>query len=328
MLAGVAVWLSGSAQQPRNALKQPLAPSIVAQLDPQQAPASWEGGEQRCFQDVYFCGQKIELARGAPREHEAVWSEAERTAALAKAVPIEPFSYGQAVVQHETQQLRQGQAAEDGISLQAAEAAAAAKPQQEQRSKSSGRLKVLLMKRGGEGRQILNADELLERCNAWQYRAPNGTATADCREVRLRWGLAMRCCTIGCTGLWLPALRVAAAEPGGGGGGGGAPPKGAPPNGAPPIPPTPVPCRCQCPTWRRVWQQRGKQMCSLACTVSAECRVGPGAVCLAAPAPARRTGALVLQGGRPLKYCLPSSHLPARSPAPACLQAPTWPTAG
>ena len=112
MLAGVAVWLSGSAQQPRNALKQPLAPSIVAQLDPQQAPASWEGGEQRCFQDVYFCGQKIELARGAPREHEAVWSEAERTAALAKAVPIEPFSYGQAVVQHETQQLRLGQAAE------------------------------------------------------------------------------------------------------------------------------------------------------------------------------------------------------------------------
>ena len=178
----------------------PTAASPVAQLDPQQAPASWEGGEQRCFQDLFFCGRKVELARGPPPEVEAAMSDAERAAALAKEVPLEPFSFGQAVVQHQLQQPpRQGQAAQDGISLQeAAAAAAAVKPeqQQEQRSKSSGRLRVLLMKRDGEGRQILNAKELLERCNAWQYHPPNGTAatvTADCREVRLGWAGCWHC---------------------------------------------------------------------------------------------------------------------------------------
>jgi hypothetical protein len=285
----------------------------VAQLEQQQAPASWEGGEQRCFQDVFFCGQKIELARGAPREHEAAWSEAERTTALAKAVPIEPFSYGQAVVHYEMQQPREGQAAEDGISLQVAAAAAAPKPEQEERSKSSGRLKVLLMKRGGEGRQILNADELLEQCNAWQYRAPNGTAiaTADCREVRLRWvpvcGAARLVAEI------FGSLHCSMQQQDG---------------WAPLITASTCPLQVSMPDLAAGVAAARKADVFIG--MHGECRMQGGTTrgCVPRnPGSACCTGAPVLQRGRHQTYRLPSSRLPARSVS-ACLQAPTWATAG
>lgn len=180
---------------------QPPRAPVPHQLDPSQPPASYEGGEQRCFQDAFFCGRNMPLAQGLPPEREAALSQERRTKRLVEQVPIEPFSYGQAVVAYHQQagvvakQMRRrprpptdAPAILDGISLQQAAAAAAVAvppPEVERAKSSSGRLRVLFVKRSGEGRQVLNAAELLQRCNSWQYRPPNGSATvtADCSEV-------------------------------------------------------------------------------------------------------------------------------------------------
>jgi len=196
-------------------------PFATPQLDTQQQPpASFEGGERRCFQTVFFCGRNIAMGQGWAPDEEAVTSEAEREAALAQQVPLEPYSYGQAVVQYMRQKQKQqqkrqqqrGQAAQapvDGISLQAAAAEAAGAPPlaavlpSTPRASTSGRLRILFMKRGSEGRQILNAGELLERCNAWRYQPPGGgpAVTASCSEVGrvgLRAGLAVACAAMRC----------------------------------------------------------------------------------------------------------------------------------
>ncbi len=160
------------------------------QLDSSQPPASFEGGEQRCFQDLFVCGRNFPLARGLAPAEEAALTPQQQTERLAQEVPIEPFSFGQAVVAY------QGQAAstssrQDGISLQEAAAAAAASAAGAaglgvQRARTRGRLKVVLIKRGGEGRQLLNAAELLQACNAWSWLPPGGSepVTAECGEVR------------------------------------------------------------------------------------------------------------------------------------------------
>ena len=173
-------------------------PPNPPQLDPAQPPASYEGGEQRCFQDVYVCGRNFPLGPGLAREEEAELSPQQRSKRLAETVPLEPWTYGQAVVAWHQQagaaarrmrrRPRPPPALQDGISLlEAAEAAAAAGPAPAvARARSSGgRLRVLVIKRGGEGRQILNAPELLRRCNAWRYQPPGGgpAVTAECSEV-------------------------------------------------------------------------------------------------------------------------------------------------
>lgn len=171
----------------------PLCP----QLDTSQPPASYEGGERRCFQTLFFCGRNLPLGRGLSAEEEAAASEAQRAAALTQQVPVEPYSYGQAVVQYTQQPGRQRNGSlVDGITLQLAAAAAAGAPPlaavlpSADRASTSGRLRILLMKRGSEGRQILNTAELLQRCNEWQHTPAGGgpPVTAECREVRGRAG--------------------------------------------------------------------------------------------------------------------------------------------
>lgn len=172
----------------------PCPPAV--QLDPEQQPASHEGGEQRCFADAFFCGRNFPQARWPLPEEEAAMPPQQVTERLRKEVPFEPYSFGQAAVAYHTQaalaaqqmQRRQwpmaaGGGVQDGISLQE-EAAAAGAPQE--RAATTGRLRILLVKRGGEGRQVLNAADLLAACNSWQYRPPNSTAviTAQCSEVR------------------------------------------------------------------------------------------------------------------------------------------------
>lgn len=160
------------------------------QLDASQPPASFEGGEQRCFQDLFVCGRNFPLARGLAPAEEAALTPQQQAERLAQEVPIEPFSFGQAVVAYQTQAARAaGQASagnvQDGISLQEAAATAGTAGSAGERAKTSGRLKVLLIKRGGEGRQLLNAAELLQACNSWSWVPPGSgeAVTADCREV-------------------------------------------------------------------------------------------------------------------------------------------------
>ena len=134
-------------------------------------------------------------------------------------VPLEPFAFGQAVVAYHQQEAMAAEQmsgrpelvasagdVQDGISLQEAAAAAAAGPAGaggagEERARTSGRLRVLFVKRGGEGRQLLNAGELLQACNAWRWLPPNSSqsVSAECREVGA-WG---------CVGLMLSLRRGA-----------------------------------------------------------------------------------------------------------------------
>lgn len=169
-------------------------PCTLPQLDAAQPRASYEGGEQRCFQDLFICGRNFPLGAGLPPAEEQVLTKQQRAKRLAETVPLEPWTYGQAVAawhqqagaaaQRMRRRPRQPAELQDGISLLEAAAAAPAPAAASARS-SSGRLRVLVIKRGGEGRQILNAPELLQHCNAWRYQPPGGgpAVTADCTEV-------------------------------------------------------------------------------------------------------------------------------------------------
>ncbi|KAL4451870.1 hypothetical protein ABPG75_007532 [Micractinium tetrahymenae] len=179
-----------------------LAGDYRPELDASQPPASYEGGERRCFQAAFFCGRNFPLDRGLPVEEEAALSPKQQAAALEQRVPLEPYSFGQAVAlfkqqQAQRQQQQQGgssaAASFDAISLQAAAAEAAGAPQlaavtpAAERARTTGMLRIVFMKRGSEGRQILNVAELLRRCNTWRYEPPGGgpAVTAECREVSL-----------------------------------------------------------------------------------------------------------------------------------------------
>jgi hypothetical protein len=175
----------------------------AAPLDSAAPPPSFEGGEQRCFQTAFFCGRNFPMETGLPPDEEAALSERERQDRLATAVPQEPYSFGQATsafVQQQQQRSLGGQPvghlARDAISLQD-EAVAAGHARQ--RAATSGRLRVALMKRGGEGRQLLNSQELLQSCNAWSYRPPGNSTpvTAECHEVGKRLGSQASHCMAG-----------------------------------------------------------------------------------------------------------------------------------
>ncbi|KAL4435209.1 hypothetical protein ABPG77_001891 [Micractinium sp. CCAP 211/92] len=127
-------------------------------------PLSWEGGEQRCFQEMFFCGEKIGTAKSArPGD-----------ARLEGGVPRELGAWGQELVAHVQQQQQEQQQAT---------------PQDEARGRKGGgagrRLKVLFLKRDSEGRQLLNAEELVQRCNGWRGHDPESGAalTAECQQV-------------------------------------------------------------------------------------------------------------------------------------------------
>lgn len=125
-------------------------------------PLSWEGGEQRCFHDLFFCGEKIGTAKTARPG----------AARLEGGVPRELGAWGQELVAHVQQQQQEQATPQDGARGRKGGGA-------------SRRLKVLFLRRDSEGRQLLNAEELLQRCNDWRVRDPESGAalTAECRQV-------------------------------------------------------------------------------------------------------------------------------------------------
>lgn len=136
---------------------------------------------------MFVCGRRFKAMRGL----EEVLPEGEGPAvqqALAKAVPRENYAFGQMLVQHMQQQQQgvqqrevQGQAGNNDTHGGSGKQASG-----RQASSGKRRLKIVFMKRGGEGRQLLNIHELLQRCNAWSLSLPNNrdNVTAECREVR------------------------------------------------------------------------------------------------------------------------------------------------
>ncbi|KAI3437750.1 hypothetical protein D9Q98_000198 [Chlorella vulgaris] len=184
--------LSGLSVQSMADFSRRIAQEGQPELDPLLPPVSYEGGERRCFQTAFFCGRNLPMAAGLSPAEEAQLGQEAVQERLAAEVPDEPYSYGQALAAYLKQQRQQRvwqrqptMPLPDAISLQqAAEAAGGGAFEQ---AASSGRLKIALMKRSGEGRQILNSVELMQRCNAWKYIQPGSNApiTAECYEVSL-----------------------------------------------------------------------------------------------------------------------------------------------
>lgn len=187
--------LSGLSVQSMADFSRRIAQEGQPELDPLLPPVSYEGGERRCFQTAFFCGRNLPMAAGLSPAEEAHLGQEAVQERLAAEVPDEPYSYGQALAAYLKQQRQQRvwqrqptMPLPDAISLQqAAEAAGGGAFEQ---AASSGRLKIALMKRSGEGRQILNSVELMQRCNAWKYIQPGSNApiTAECYEVGLQLG--------------------------------------------------------------------------------------------------------------------------------------------
>ncbi len=149
----------------------PAPLELSPQANRQKPPASWEGGEQRCFDSLFICGRRFKPDR--PLELGMPGSEEEERARLRTAVPRENYGFGQEVVRWYQ---RQGLVPLPPKPAAAAEASSGG---------SSRQLKVLFMRRDSGGRQLLNAEALVRSCNAWRYQLPaGGEVSADCRQVR------------------------------------------------------------------------------------------------------------------------------------------------
>lgn len=194
-------------------------------------PASHEGGEQRCFQDLFVCGREIKVdhwswqdalggeearaGAGAGTAAGGGSSETEPAAAGggdgggSTLVPRELFGWGQAVARHVLEQRRAAQAAQLArrqrvqmpealvVGLEPRPAGGGEGGSSDAAAGGTQRLRVVFLQRDGEGRQLLNAEELLERCNAWRYE-PAGSGTtfaAECRQVRHRQ-LGLHCAAL------------------------------------------------------------------------------------------------------------------------------------
>lgn len=122
---------------------------------------------------MFFCGEKVATAKGAgPGD-----------ARLAGGVPRELGAWGQELVAHVQQQQQRGQQQQQARPRGDARGGAVGS----QRGRGAARrLKVLFLRRDSSGRQLLNAEELVERCNAWQGRDPSSGAalSAECRQVK------------------------------------------------------------------------------------------------------------------------------------------------
>lgn len=104
-------------------------------------------------------------------------------ARLAGGVPRELGAWGQELVAHVQQQQQRGQQQQQARPRGDARGGAVGS----QRGRGAARrLKVLFLRRDSSGRQLLNAEELVERCNAWQGRDPSSGAalSAECRQVK------------------------------------------------------------------------------------------------------------------------------------------------
>ena len=135
----------------------PPPPPLQAASGPR---LSFEGGEQRCFRNLFVCGRDFD-------------------------VPREFYGFGQSVVQQRQQaqgqaQTQQQQQQQESAPLQLSER------RQDGQQEQQRRLRVRFIRRISLGRQLTNLPELVERCNSWRYRLPNSTVTlvADCGTVR------------------------------------------------------------------------------------------------------------------------------------------------
>ena len=138
-------------------------PAAILPEQPGGLRASWEGGPQRCFRHVYVCTNGVNSTDSWPLHAFGRHLVKQHLSSLpAKARPL----------------LR----AQPAVALQrwlrlAAETGGG-------RSGTAPAVLNILFHRRGVNRMLLNAAELLERCNAWSYTTAAGVAVrAQCSEV-------------------------------------------------------------------------------------------------------------------------------------------------
>lgn len=153
-------------------------------------PLSWEGGPQRCFRQLFVCSRGLNTTTmGWPlhglgqrlARHYRDLALGEVAAELAAAVPA---GASREERQHQLAALQRSTAA----------AAAAIEKGRRRRGSTGGKrqepsgservLRVVLHRRSSPDRQLLNARELVARCNAWRHVTAAGQRLrAACREA-------------------------------------------------------------------------------------------------------------------------------------------------
>lgn len=131
------------------------------------APLSWEGGPQRCFKQMFVCARGLNITS---------WPLHGLGQHLAKHYRQEVAAAAADMQQRRQEQQQQQQpAAEVGSGGGGDDAA-----------KGERVLKIVFHKRGSPDRQLLNAAELLQRCNAWRHTTKGGQRLrARCWEAEM-----------------------------------------------------------------------------------------------------------------------------------------------
>lgn len=152
-------------------------------------PLSFEGGPQRCFRQLFVCERGINITR---------WPLHKLGLRLVKHYQQRNSERLAAAVEEQQAALQQQQQAQGGLpkipwAAQAAADAAAAAVSDRSRSGKRGKrgskgereLRIVFHKRSNsDQRQLLNAAELIERCNAWRHTTAEGVRLqARCWET-------------------------------------------------------------------------------------------------------------------------------------------------
>ena len=140
-------------------------------------PLSYEGGPQRCFRRLFVCNRGINITTwplhglGQRLVRHYSGQLAAEAAGAAGAVPEEAAAKGSPA-----NEAAQEEVATASGALHSASPAAG--------SGEEGVLRVVFHKRSSPDRQLLNAAELVQRCNGWRHRTAAGQRLrARCWEV-------------------------------------------------------------------------------------------------------------------------------------------------
>lgn len=185
-----------------------LLPSHAQEGGPPPAdsspPPSYEGGERRCFKRMFVCTEDVRYALAVPKD-----------GSTPRPLVFRWYEYAQHIVRQVTRRSQEQQEQQQQGSGAAVGPLTAAQEDEERQRRerdvsvlrrlgsdsadSPVTLRVVFQKRGNADkreRQLDNAADLIERCNAWRYTAPSGARVrGSCTEVSASCG-----CGGGCSG--------------------------------------------------------------------------------------------------------------------------------
>ena len=172
-------------QQPVQEQQQQQQEGAASSKQVPPPPLSAEGGPQRCFRQLFVCMNDVQLAEGNFLVHE--YGQRMVEFHRHRLAPAQQQKEKQPEQQQQQQQLapQPPEALQRRLALQASgggkgEGGSGGKEEEHE-------LRILFHRRGDDGlnRQLLNALELLQRCNSWRHTTPSGARLrARCWEVR------------------------------------------------------------------------------------------------------------------------------------------------